>query len=69
MRLLKEPVEEFVGKNVDPSYSPKFADFEGVYPEPYPQMFFSVYRDLRDLLGFPRPLLLLLVFIYISNRY
>ncbi len=55
MWTVERVVEEFGVKNVDQSYPQKTALFCKVVQGPYPQMFFSVYMDLGDLLGFPRP--------------
>ncbi len=48
-------VEEFARKNVDSTY-PQNRRFSVEFVQRlYPQLFFSVYRYLRHLLGFPRP--------------
>lgn len=55
MWTVERAVEEFEGKNVDLSY-PQNRSFSGrLVQNPYPQLFFSVYTHLEDLLGFPRP--------------
>lgn len=48
-------VEEFASKNVDCIY-PQFLKSSGqISQSRYPQLFFSIYKNLEDLLGFPRP--------------
>lgn len=55
MWTVERAVEEFRGKNVDWTY-PQIQLSSGEFVQiPYPQLFFSVYRYLRHLLGFPRP--------------
>jgi hypothetical protein len=48
-------VDKYVVQNVNSRYPQKVIVFDEVIHSPYPQMFFSVYSDLGDLLGFPRP--------------
>lgn len=55
MWSVERVVEEFRGKNVDLSYPQNRSSNRAVVQNPYPQLFFSVYRYLRHLLGFPRP--------------
>lgn len=55
MWTVERGVEEFLGKTVDSSYPQKQLSSPGFVQSPYPQTFFSVYRYLRHLLGFPRP--------------
>lgn len=55
MWSVERAVEEFRGKNVDLSYPQNEALSCEFVQSPFPQLFFSVYRDLRHLLGFPRP--------------
>lgn len=40
--------------NVDPFYPQKAPGFNDVLHRAFPQCFFNIYNDLRDLLGFPR---------------
>jgi hypothetical protein len=48
-------VEGSGGRNVDLSY-PQISQVScELVQRLYPQLFFSVYRHLGDLLGFPRP--------------
>lgn len=55
MWTVDRAVEEPGAKNVDLSYPQKWLIFCKVVQGLYPQVFFSVYMDLEDLLGFPRP--------------
>lgn len=55
MWTVERVVEEFGARNVDRSYPQFRGTFCEFVQSPYPQLFFSVYRYLRDLLGFPRP--------------
>ena len=52
-------VDNIVGKagvkNVEPRYPQKRPTFCNFIQSLYPRLFFSVYSDLGDLLGFPRP--------------
>lgn len=55
MWTVERVVEESGGWFVDPSYPQNRTVFSRFMQSRYPQLFFSVYRDLGDLLGFPRP--------------
>jgi hypothetical protein len=55
MWTVDRAVEESGVKNVDSSYPQKSVFSAKLVQRLYPQLFFSVYNDLGDLLGFPRP--------------
>lgn len=55
MWTVERGVEEFARKNVDSTYPQNRPFSVGFVQRAYPQLFFSVYRYLRHLLGFPRP--------------
>lgn len=55
MWTVDRPVEGSGGKNVDSTYPQKQSISCKVVQGLYPQVFFSVYTYLEDLLGFPRP--------------
>lgn len=52
---MENPVENPGGKNVDCSYPQIITKSTLFIQRVYPQLFFSVYKGLGDLLGFPRP--------------
>lgn len=55
MWTVERAVEDSGVKNVDLSYPQNQLFSWRLVQRLYPQMFFSVYNDLGDLLGFPRP--------------
>ncbi len=55
MWTVERVVEGSGGRNVDPSYPQNSQLSVKLVQRLYPQLFFSVYTHLEDLLGFPRP--------------